>query len=71
MANLKWLIKQQPKILAFDEGVFVFLLSAALIFDQLTAMLWVFAASQVFWGTCRAWRRGMNIDANQKRAIHK
>jgi phosphatidylglycerophosphate synthase len=71
IANLTWFLKQQPKVLAFDEGVFVFMLSAALIFDQLTPMLWIFAASQVFWGGFKAWQRGRNIAANQKRAIQK
>jgi phosphatidylglycerophosphate synthase len=70
-ANVKWFIKEQPKILAFDEGVFIFMLSAGLILDQLTPMLWIFAASQVVWGSLKAWQRGMNIDANQKRAIQK
>ncbi|MEB8385606.1 CDP-alcohol phosphatidyltransferase family protein [Rhodobacteraceae bacterium KMM 6894] len=71
IANVKWFIKEQPKVLAFDEGVFIFMLSAALIFEQLTPMLWVFAASQVFWGTFKAWQRGKNIDANQKLSIQK
>ncbi|KMK63776.1 CDP-alcohol phosphatidyltransferase family protein [Puniceibacterium sp. IMCC21224] len=71
VANVKWLLKEQPKILAFDEGVFIFMLSAALIFDQLTPMLWIFAASQVIWGTLKSWQRGKNIDANQKSIIQK
>ena len=70
-ANVKWFLKEQPKVLAFDEGVFIFMLSAALVFNQLTPMLWVFAASQVFWGALKAWQRGMNIDANHKLSIHK
>nr|WP_300982917.1 hypothetical protein [Roseicyclus sp.] len=47
------------------------MLSAALILDQLTPMLWIFAASQVFWGAQKAWRHGMNIDANRKLSIQK
>jgi len=70
-ANVKWFLKEQPKVLAFDEGVFIFMLSVALIFNQLTPMLWVFAASQVFWGTFKAWQRGMNIDSNHKLSIQK
>ena len=69
--NVKWFLKEQPKILNFDEGVFVFMLSVALILDQLTPMLWIFAAGQVFWGTQKAWVRGKNIDANKKLLIHK
>ncbi|MBB5721433.1 phosphatidylglycerophosphate synthase [Loktanella ponticola] len=70
-ANVKWFIKEQAKVLDCDEGVFIFMLSVALIFDQLTPMLWIFAASQLYWGTLKAWQRGMNIDANQKLAIQK
>lgn len=70
-ANIRWFFMEQGKILAFDEGVFIFMLSAALIFDQLTPMLWIFAASQVFWGTYRAWQRGTNIDAHHKLLFHK
>ncbi len=70
-ANAKWFLKEQPKILDFDEGVFIFMLSAALVFDQLTPMLWIFAASQLFWGSFRAWQRGMNIASNHKLSIQK
>lgn len=71
IANVKWLVLEQRKILDFDEGVFIFMLSAALVFNQLTPMLWIFAASQLFWGTVKAWQRGANIDANHKLAIQK
>lgn len=70
-ANLTWFMHEQRKILAFDEGVFIFMLSAALIFNQLLPMLWVFAASQVFWGLYKTWQRGVSIDANQKISIQK
>jgi phosphatidylglycerophosphate synthase len=70
-ANLKWLLREQAKVLAFDEGVFIFMLSAALIFDQLVPMLWVFAATQVFWGTCKSWQRGKSIVENKKTLIQK
>ena len=65
-ANLAWFGREQSKMLAFDEGVFIFMLSAALIFDQLIPMLWVVAASQVFWGLYKAWLRGKHIDENLK-----
>ncbi|WP_394198713.1 CDP-alcohol phosphatidyltransferase family protein [Litoreibacter albidus] len=71
VANVRWFLKEQPKLFAFDEGVFVFMLSAALIFDQLTPMLWIFAASQLFWGTFKSWQRGRNLDANHKLSIQK
>lgn len=70
-ANLNWLIHEQRKILAFDEGVFIFMLSVGLIFNQLAPMLWIFAASQVFWGSYKSWQRGVNIEANRKRSIQK
>ena len=70
-ANLKWFLKEQRKVLAFDEGVFIFMLSAALIFDQLIPMLWVFAASQVFWGVSKSWLRGQNIGKNRKITLQK
>ena len=70
-ANLTWFVKEQRKVLAFDEGVFIFMLSAALIFDQLIPMLWVFAASQLFWGTFQSWQRGKNIGESHKLSIQK
>jgi len=70
-ANFAWFLKEQRKFLVFDEGVFIFLLSAALIFDQLMPMLWVFAASQVFWGTYKSWLRGKNIGNDRKSYLQK
>ncbi|MCX7565567.1 CDP-alcohol phosphatidyltransferase family protein [Sulfitobacter sp. F26169L] len=70
-ANLAWFLREQRKVLAFDEGVFIFMLSAALVFDQLIPMLWVFALSQVFWGIYKSWLRGKNIGENQKLALPK
>jgi phosphatidylglycerophosphate synthase len=69
--NLAWFLTEQRKVLAFDEGVFIFMLSAALIFEQLVAMLWIFAASQLFWGIRRSWLRGKNIGQNRKKALQK
>ena len=62
MANLRWFLKEQKKIFSFDEGVFIFMLSLALILNMLTPMLWIFALSQVFYGLLRAWQRGVNLD---------
>ena len=70
-ANLAWLGREQSKVLAFDEGVFIFMLSAALVFDQLNPMLWVFAVSQVFWGLYKSWLRGKNIGENRKISLQK
>ena len=69
--NGAWFLREQRKVLAFDEGVFIFMLSAALIFDQLVPMLWTFAASQMFWGTYKSWLRGKNINQNRKLYFQK
>lgn len=64
-ANLLWLIKEQRKILSFDEGVFIFMLSVALIFNVFVPMLWIFAISQIFYGLYRSCQRGYQIYHNQ------
>jgi len=64
-ANILWFIKEQRKILSFDEGVFIFMLSFALVFNVLTPMLWVFALSQLFYGFYRALQRGYQIHTNK------
>lgn len=70
-ANLKWFFREHQKVFIADEGVFIFMLSAALIFDQLTPMLWVFAATQLFWGIYWALRQGQNIAADKQLPIQK
>jgi len=69
--GIRWFVGEQRKILRFDEGVFIFMLSLALIVDQLTAMLWVFAVSQAVIGSWRTWQHGRNIELNQKRRADK
>ncbi len=64
MANLRWFIREQRKILSFDEGVFIFMLSLALVLNMLTPMLWVFAISQLYYGLVRGWQRGVQIGSN-------
>ncbi|MEC4727907.1 CDP-alcohol phosphatidyltransferase family protein [Shewanella sp. D64] len=71
MANIRWFLKEQKKIFSFDEGVFIFMLSLALILNMLTPMLWVFALSQVFYGLLRAWQRGVKLDRKQAMTIGK
>jgi len=61
LANLSWLLKEQLKFFYFNEGVFIFMLSLALILNTLTDMLWVFAISQVLYGLGRSWQRGRQI----------
>lgn len=68
---LKSFLREQRKILHFNEGVFIFMLSAALVFDQLTPMLWVFAVSQAILGTTRTIQRGQNIENAQHERVDK
>jgi len=69
--NLRWFVREQRKILDFDEGVFIFMLSLALVLDKLTPMLWVFAMSQLYYGLARGWQRGYRLSRNQKAPIKK
>lgn len=69
--NLRWFIGEQRKILSFDEGVFIFMLSFALIFNTIMPMLWIFAISQVFYGLYRGWQRGFKLHRNQQIIIKK
>jgi phosphatidylglycerophosphate synthase len=59
--NLLWLIKEQKKILSFDEWVFIFMLSFALVFNVIEPMLWIFAMSQLFYWLYRAIQRWYQI----------
>lgn len=70
-SNLRWFIAEQRKILRFDEGVFIFMLSLALVLDMLMPMLWVFAASQLYYGLYRACQHGRQIDTHHKLSIQK
>ena len=56
-ANLRWLAGEQHKIFHFNEGVFIFMLSLALILNALTPMLWIFAISQTAYGLFRGAQR--------------
>ncbi|MBC8292601.1 MAG: CDP-alcohol phosphatidyltransferase family protein [Proteobacteria bacterium] len=64
-ANLRWFGNEQRKLIQFDEGVFIFMLSIALIFNVLTPMLWVFAISQVCYGVGRSLQRGRQLHLHQ------
>jgi phosphatidylglycerophosphate synthase len=70
-AKIKWFIREQRKIIRFDEGVLIFMLSLALVLDALTPMLWVFAASQVSLGLFRSWQRGQEIELDRQMRIEK
>lgn len=71
LANLRWFIKEQRKIILFNEGVFIFMLSVALVFDKLMPMLWVFAISQIYYGFARGWQRGCQMDHHRSDPIEK
>jgi hypothetical protein len=61
-----WFLKEQRKFFNFDEGVFVFMLSLALIIPStLIPMLWVFAVSQLFLGIIRCCQRGQQLAHEQ------
>lgn len=68
---IRWILAEQPKILRFDEGVLIFMLSLALIIDQLTAMLSVFAGSQAVIGSWLAWQHGKDIELDQQKRVDK
>lgn len=63
-ANLRWLMGEQRKIFFFNEGVFIFMLSLALILNALLPMLWIFAISQIYYGLARCLQRGRQIHFN-------
>jgi len=71
LANMKWFVLEQRKIINFDEGVFIFMLSLALVFNTLTPMLWLFAISQVIHGLMRSWLRGVNMTKKSSQIISK
>jgi hypothetical protein len=71
LANLKWFISEQRKIFDFDEGVFIFMLSFALLFDLIIPILWIFAISQIYYGLYRSWKRGIKLYRNQKITLKK
>lgn len=62
MNNLRWFIAEQKKIISFDEGVFIFMLSFSLVLNILTPMLWLFAISQLFYGLYRGLQRGFKLE---------
>ena len=63
--NLRWFLREQRKFFLFNEAVFVFMLSAALVFDVIAPMLWIFAISQIYFGVVRSWQRGRQVYLNQ------
>ena len=71
LANMKWFMVEQRKIIRFDEGVFIFMLSLALVLNAFTPMLWLFAISQVIHGVIRSWLRGVNMTNRSSQILGK
>ena len=70
-ANLRWFLAQQKKVLEFTEGVFIFMLTMALIFDVLTPMLWVFAVSQLVLGLLRGLQQAKILTLDGVQIVRK
>ncbi len=64
--NIRWFLAEQRKVFDFDEGVFIFMLSIALIFNMLTPMLLVFAISQFYYGIKRGLERARKLENRNK-----
>ena len=69
--NLSWFINEQLKILQFNEGVFIFLISFALLFNMILPVLWIFASSQLFYGLFRSLTYGYKLYHTQHITIKK
>ena len=67
--NLRWFAREQYKIFNFDEGVFIFMLSLALIFNALTPILWIFAISQIGYGLFRGFQRCRKLHLHERSQI--
>ncbi len=67
--NLLWFLREQRKFFQFDEGVFVFLISAALLLHELLPLLWILAISQLYYGLMKALQRGFQIQNSKYREM--
>jgi phosphatidylglycerophosphate synthase len=67
--NLLWFLREQRKFFQFDEGVFVFLISAALLLHELIPLLWILAISQLYYGLMKALQRGLQIQKSKYREM--
>jgi len=68
---LLWFLKEQRKFFQFDEGVFVFLISAALLLHTLLPLLWILAISQLYYGLMKAVQRGLQIQKSKYREMSR
>jgi phosphatidylglycerophosphate synthase len=63
--NSLWFLREQRKFFRFEEGVFVFLISAALLLHALLPLLWILAISQLYYGLMKALQRGLQIQKSK------
>ena len=63
--NLLWFLREQCKFFQFDEGVFVFLISTALLLHELLPLLWILAISQLYYGLMKSFQRGLQIQKSK------
>lgn len=69
--NLLWFVGEQRKFFLFNEAVFVFILSVALVFNAMLPVLWLFAISQLYFGLVRSWQRGSQVYNDQHNELIK
>ncbi|MFP6583703.1 MAG: CDP-alcohol phosphatidyltransferase family protein [Candidatus Hydrogenedentota bacterium] len=69
--NVIWFLGEQRKLFLFNEAVFVFMLSVALVFNVILPVLWIFAISQLYYGLVRSWQRGSQIYNDQHSELIK
>ena len=69
--NLLWFLGEQRKFFLFNESVFVFILSVALVFNVILPVLWIFAISQLYYGLVRSCQRGSQIYNDQHSELIK
>jgi len=67
--NLLWFLREQRKFFQFDEGVFIFLISVALLLHELLPLLWILAISQLYYGLMKALQRGLQIQKSKYREM--
>jgi len=69
--NLLWFLREQRKFFRFEEGVFVSLISAALLLHALLPLLWILAISQLYYGLMKAIQRGLQIQKSKYREMNR
>jgi len=69
--NLLWFLREQRKFFRFEEGVFVFLISASLLLHALLPLLWILAISQLYYGLMKAIQRGLQIKKSKYREMSR